>query len=78
MNHELKTWSEHFQAIKLREKPFELRFNGRNFQVGDTLKLREWDPKTRQYTGNIITRQITCVITIAPALTPGYAALGLK
>jgi len=33
------------------EKTFDIRLNDRDFQVGDTIKMREWNPKTKEYTG---------------------------
>lgn len=39
--HELKTDSEFFNAVLTGSKTFEIRFNDRNFMVGDELHLRE-------------------------------------
>lgn len=41
MEHELKTDADAFDAVKRGEKKFEIRFNDRNFNVGDLLKLRK-------------------------------------
>lgn len=57
--HVLKTWSEYFNAVLSGAKNFEGRQNDRNYQVGDTLILREWDPKTEEYTGRELQRIIT-------------------
>lgn len=62
--HELKTWPDGFQAIWDGRKTHELRVNDRNFQVGDTLHLREWDPASDQY----MKREIHCEVTY---MTPG-------
>lgn len=81
--HELKTWPEHFDPILKGYKLFEVRKNDRNFQVGDSVRLCEYDPKLQRYTGRTIKKQITyllqgefgvppdiCVLSLAPA---GYA-----
>ena len=42
--HELKTWPNQFRAILDGRKCFEVRHNDRDFDVGDTLLLKEYDP----------------------------------
>jgi hypothetical protein len=44
-HHELKTWPIVFQAVWTRRKSFEIRLNDRGYQAGDTVTLREFDPK---------------------------------
>lgn len=61
MIHELKTWPEYFQAIMDGKKTFEIRQNDRNFQVGDTLRLSEWCPKRKDFTGFCIHRRVTYI-----------------
>lgn len=61
MTHELKTWPEYFQAIFENKKTFELRVNDRNYQVGEILLLREFDPETKQYSGREIKRYVTYI-----------------
>ena len=43
-NHDLKTWPKPFSALLTGKKTFEYRKSDRNFEVGDILLLREWDP----------------------------------
>lgn len=42
--HRLKTWPEYYEAMQQNRKPFELRFNDRDFQEGDKLILEEFVP----------------------------------
>lgn len=56
--HELKTHPEPFQAVVHGLKPWEIRFNDRNFQVGDTVVLREFAPYSQVYTGSHITKRV--------------------
>lgn len=75
--HELKTWPTFYEAVAAGDKTFELRKDDREFQVGDTLHLREWQPSG--YTGRECKRRVTYVLTNAPnfGLMPGFAVLGL-
>lgn len=54
--HELKVLPEYFEAIVDGRKTFEIRYNDRNYQVGDRLLLKEWDGE--KYTGNEIYKYI--------------------
>lgn len=78
--HELKTWPEFFQPILDARKTFEIRANDRDFRVGDELKLREWDPTTREYTGRDTTREIGYMTDfnqkIDPTSTKRFVVLG--
>jgi hypothetical protein len=56
--HELKTWPQYFQAVADGKKPFEIRRNDRDFQVGDLLHLREWYPQEQKYSGRELWKRI--------------------
>lgn len=60
--HELKSWPELFLPVLRGEKTAELRYNDRNYQVGDILHLREWEPDKQDYTGRECKRRITHVL----------------
>ena len=42
--HYLKTWPAFFAAVEAGKKPFEIRKDDREFDVGDALILQYWDP----------------------------------
>lgn len=52
--HDLKCWPEPFAAMWDGRKRAEFRWNDRNFQEGDTLRLHEWKPDTREYTNRVM------------------------
>ena len=59
--HKLKTWPEPFRAIWEGDKRFEYRRHDRNFRVGDTLILQEWNLADGKdaYTGREVHARIT-------------------
>lgn len=60
--HELKTWPEPFQALLEGHKTHEIRScEDRDFEVGDELLLREWEPANRSYTSREVTVEVTYV-----------------
>lgn len=86
MIHELKCWPEFFEPISEDRKTHDLRRAGdRNFQIGDLLRLREFDPRTQAYTGReqlvevtyITSAQVPCALSNG-ALDPGYCILSIK
>jgi ASC-1-like (ASCH) protein len=62
MIHELKTWNEYFEEVFMGHKTFEVRKADRPFAKGDTLILKEWNPKTEQYTGREMARGVSYVL----------------
>lgn len=73
--HELKTYPKYFQKTLSANKLFECRLNDRNFQVGDTVILKEWDGDS--YTGREITSTIKYILDNFTGLTNGYVVLSL-
>jgi hypothetical protein len=43
--HELKTWPKTFQLIWDGRQTYDLRFNDRDFEVGDRVRFLEWVPQ---------------------------------
>ena len=56
-----KIWPEYFQKILDGKKHYELRLADFECNPGDVLILREWDPKTKQYTGRAMEKEVTYV-----------------
>jgi hypothetical protein len=75
--HELKTWPPFFGDIIEGRKSFELRRNDRNFECGDDLRLREWNPETKEYTGRETIRYVALILTKHEGLAEGFALMGL-
>ncbi len=48
--------------MKRGEKTFEFRKNDRDYQVGDRLWLREYDPAIEDYTGPAMWRTVTYIL----------------
>lgn len=76
--HRLKTWPKFFGAVVSGAKTFEVRREDREYAVGDSLILEEWDPETAQHTG---ARTLVHITYILPGgqhgIEPGYVVLGL-
>jgi hypothetical protein len=60
--HEVKTWPIYFQAARDGKKPFEYRYNDRDYQVGDILVSREYEPTTKSYSGRVDKYRITYMV----------------
>ena len=77
--HELPIWPDSFASVANGSKPFDVRQNDRNFQVGDALLLRELNPETHEYTGQTLVRWVSHVL---PGNTfgveAGWCVLGLS
>lgn len=65
MRHELKSWVGLFEPIFDGSKTHDLRVMDRDYTVGDTCLLREWDPKNRVYTGRDVEVTITYITSSA-------------
>ena len=61
--HILKTHPLFFAQIAEGTKCWELRKNDRNFKIGDTLILREYNPLTKRYTDLYLVRTITAIFS---------------
>lgn len=62
MKIEKKSWPELFQKIFDGDKTFDLRLADFKCELGDLLVFREWNPKTKEYTGRILEKEVTFVL----------------
>lgn len=62
MNHELKIWPEHFDAIVTGKKTFEIRKNDRDYKAGDTILLKRFNPDKKEYTGETCNLYVSHVL----------------
>jgi hypothetical protein len=75
--HDLKIWPEYFDPLIEHRKTFELRKADRDYKEGDTLNLKEWDPKTEKYTGLEAEVEITYILG-GPFVIPGMCLMSIK
>lgn len=83
--HELKVLPQFYAALDDGSKTFEVRRDDRGFEVGDTLRLREWSPERgfhRELHMDWETRTITYVLRGEEAerfgVQHGFCVLGLS
>lgn len=74
--HEIKILPQYYEDVFKGIKQFELRKDDRDYQVGDLVRLREWDGK--EYTGNKMIVGIKYVLRDCPeyGLMDGYCIFG--
>ena len=73
---EKKTWPDAFRKVKDGTKNVEIRLADFKVKKGDTLVLREWNPKTKKYTGRVITKVAKAVRTFD--IFAYYSATAIK
>ena len=59
---EKKIWPEYFERILTGDKKYELRLADFKCNKGDILLLKEWDPKTKKYTGRAVEKEVTHIL----------------
>lgn len=71
MLHDLKIWPEQFAALKSGAKRHEIRAFDRPYAVGDTLRLREYNPNTKTFSGDLVDVRITHITAPGTFGLPG-------
>lgn len=74
--HKLKILPEYYNAQIEGKKNFEIRKNDRNYQVGDWLLLKEYNPKIKKFTERKVMVEITYITDYQQK--HGYVVLGTK
>lgn len=57
-----KVWPKYFNKILIGEKTFELRLADFKCKAGDILILKEYNPKTKKFTGKKISKKVKYVL----------------
>jgi hypothetical protein len=79
--HRLKTWPQFFRAIKSGTKTFEVRKNDRDYHVGDTLVLLEYDALNNKFSGEELRKRVTYMLDPVDeffGVKPGYVVMALE
>lgn len=74
--HQLKCHPEFFEEVRTGVKTFEIRFNDRGFKIGEGIRLREFNPTVKKYTGRDLFVEITYITDFEQK--PGFVVLGIK
>lgn len=75
--HELKVHPEPFEALWNGKKTCEFRLNDRNYELDDTLVLKEYNPVLKSYTGRQVIRYITHIQT-GFGIPDGWVMLSMR
>ena len=78
MIHELKLDRKFFKRVREGKKRAELRYNDRNYKVGDLLFLKEVAGTDRRHTGNRIMVKVLDIVThdeFPAGIQEGYVML---
>lgn len=77
MHHDLKLFTKYFQSVVDGKKRSEVRYNDRNYQVGDTITFYEGCPSLvgYDYTGRTVSARISYIDDFG--LNVGYVNLSI-
>lgn len=79
MTHDLKTWPEYFEKVLNGEKKFEVRANDRDFKEGDELRLKEWNPISKVYSGRELFKKVGFVLKGGKfGIKSGYCVMSIN
>lgn len=76
--HNLKINKKYFMDIYSGIKTFEIRYNDRNYQVGDIIQFSVINDAKEVFMQPVTKYIITYILDYPEALKPGYIILGIK
>ncbi len=76
--HEVKILTQFYNRVFTEQKTFEIRKNDRDYQVGDILLMREFDPEKREYINHSQPISARIVYMSAFEQKEGFVVLGIK
>lgn len=84
--HVMKLHIDHYDAVRNGIKTFEIRKDDRDFKVGDTLRLREYDPirfseERDRFTSRATEVMVTYILRhedFPEGIKEGYCVLGIR
>jgi len=59
---EKKCWPKYFKKIQSGDKTFDIRLADWKCNINNILVLKEWDPKTKKFTGRKLEKKITYIV----------------
>lgn len=79
MTHYLKTWKSFYKSVADGSKRFEIRINDRDYNLGDTLVLQEYDTQLCDLTGKSRIFKVAYIL-YGPAfgLSEGFCCMSLE
>ena len=77
--HTLKVWPEPYAALANGTKRFEWRKDDRDFEVGDMLELRRYDPETDEVDPERFIRVlVTYILRGAHGVPDGFCVMSVE
>lgn len=76
--HHIKTWTPFFKDVQAGIKPFEVRKNDRDYEVGDTLILEDFDPDVNRKTGAWTAQKVIYKLDDNRFVKEGFVILGIE
>lgn len=76
MVHKLKININYFKDVLIGKKTFEVRKNDRDYKVGDSIVLNEWNNEEQYFTGRKVSGKITYITDFMQL--PGYVVFSFE